>query len=71
MTRVIFSTWADRVIDNRGKHLEAQAAPSGFTLPVVFAENKNISAFMGWAGFVLFDERASIIDLSRAYAAAL
>ena len=26
---------------------------------------------MGWAGFALFDEQASIIDLSRAYAEAL
>jgi len=71
MTRVIFSTWADRVIDNRGKPPEAQAAPPDFNLPAAFEQNKNISAFMGWAGFALFDEQASIIDLSRAYAEAL
>ena len=63
MTRVIFSTWADRVIDNRGKPPEAQAAPPDFNLPAAFEQNKNVSAFMGWAGFALFDEQASIIGI--------
>ena len=40
-------------------------------LPAVFEQQKNLSAFMGWAGFALFDESANIIDLSRAYAEAL
>ncbi len=71
MTRLVFSVWADRVIDNRGKPSEDQTAPSDFILPAVFEQQKMLSAFMGWAGFALFDERASIIDLSRAYAEAL
>jgi len=71
MTRLVFSVWADRVIDNRGKRSADQTAPSDFILPAVFEQQKQLSAFMGWAGFALFDERASIIDLSRAYAEAL
>jgi len=71
MTRLVFSIWAERVIDNRGKPAEDQSAPSDFTLPAVFEQQKKLSAFMGWAGFALFDEGASIIDLSRAYAEAI
>ena len=70
-TRLVFSFWADRVIDNRGKPREEQGAPPDFTIPPVFERDKNISAFMGWAGFALFDERVNVIDLARAYTEAL
>jgi len=71
MARVIFSTWADSFIDNRGKASEAQEAPSGLPIPVDFDQNTKVAAFMGWAGFGLFDERVNVIDMSRAYAAAI
>ncbi len=71
MARLIFGTWADVCIDNRGKAPDDQAIPAGFPIPAEFQRNKKVAAFMGWAGFALFNEQVNIIDMSRAYAAAL
>ena len=71
MARVIFSTWADSLIDNRGKASEAQDTSPGVPIPVDFDQTTKVAAFMGWAGFGLFDERINVVDLSRAYAAAI
>jgi len=40
-------------------------------IPVAFDQKTKVAAFMGWAGFGLFDERVNVVDMSRAYAAAI
>ena len=54
MARVIFSTWADSLIDNRGKASEAQDTSPGVPVPVDFDQTTKVAAFMGWAGFRRF-----------------
>lgn len=71
MRRLIFGIWADACIDNRGKAPDEQVIPAGFPIPAEIQPHKKVLAFMGWAGFALFDERVNVIDMCRAYAAAL
>jgi len=71
MANVLFSSWAETVVDNRGKSPEEfqEASPKG--LPDVYEGEKKIVAFMGWDGIVLRDESVNIIDMVRAYLKAI
>ena len=64
--KVLFSSWQNHVIDNRGVSIEQwQDAQVG--LPPLFDPGTRIRAFMGWAGIILVDDAAFIVPLCRSY----
>ncbi len=68
MSLVIFSTWRDEFIDNRGKPLELWKE-SAFRLPETYYGDKNSKAFIGWDGVAIFDEDIDAVVLATRYAA--
>ena len=67
MEKVLFSSWAEKVVDNREKPSEAFQEAEPKKLPEVYAGNEKIVGFMGWDGVVLKDESVNIVDMARAY----
>ena len=67
MNKVIFSTWKGELIDNRGKS-EDEVVESNFKFPFSF-DDGDAKAFIGWDGFVIFDESIDAIKLGCEYAA--
>ena len=71
MGKVLFSSWAHKVVDNRGKAPETFQEAEPKKLPDVYAGNEKIVGFMGWDGIVLKDESVNIVDMARAYLEAI
>jgi formate dehydrogenase beta subunit len=68
--KAIFSTWKDKLVDNRGK------SPDSWTdapvkLPASFDQSRKINAFMGWGGIVLLEEPYDIVEMSYNYSKSL
>ncbi len=63
MAKVLFSSWTDEIIDNRGK--EATDV-EGINLPEEF-DGKPVKAFMGWNGFVITDSEVDVVELCKSY----
>ncbi len=68
MSRVVFSTWRDEFIDNRGK-LSDEWSESGFKLPETYDGDTKSKAFIGWDGVAIFDEDIDAVELASRYAA--
>jgi len=67
MAEVIFSSWNNKVIDNRGVSQEQRKKPETLPkLPEQFA-GKEIAAFMGWNGVIIKSDRVDVVDITRAY----
>lgn len=64
MNKVLFSSWAGKVVDNRGKDSPAPIELSEIPLQ---HDGKQIKAFMSWNGFVVTDDKVNVLDLARAY----
>ncbi|MFA4916997.1 MAG: FAD-dependent oxidoreductase [Syntrophales bacterium] len=71
MTDIFFSSWAGKVVDNRGKGPENYEEVKGISLPLKFIKDENIQAFIGWYGIVLRSQDVNIVDLCRAYLTAV
>lgn len=71
MGKVLFSSWAHKIVDNRGKAPETFQEAEPKKLPDVYAGNEKIVGFMGWDGVVLKDESVNIVDMARAYLEAI
>jgi len=71
MAKVLYSTWGEAVVDNRGKDPEQFEEAEPKKLPEKYAEDQDIVGFMGWDGFVIRDETVNIVDMSRAYMEAI
>ncbi|RLA92539.1 MAG: dihydropyrimidine dehydrogenase subunit A [Deltaproteobacteria bacterium] len=67
MEKVLFSSWAGKIIDNRGKSPDSFEEAEPAKLPETYKENEKIIGFMGWDGIILRDESVSIVDMARAY----
>ncbi len=67
MEKVLFSSWAGKIIDNRGKSPDSFEEAEPAKLPETYKENEKIIGFMGWDGLVLRDESVSVVDMARAY----
>ena len=65
--KVLFSSWNNEIIDNRGLDLANWQDASNLKLPVEFDKENNVSAFMGWSGIILFKNSADIIDMCSRY----
>ena len=68
MSKVYFSCWKDELIDNRGKPKE-EWNESAYNFPVNYNIDLSSKAFIGWAGFALFDEDVDVVKLATEYAA--
>ncbi len=68
MSRVVFSTWRDEFVDNRGKPSD-QWSESGFKLPETYDGDTKSKAFIGWDGVAIFDEDVDAVELASKYAA--
>jgi formate dehydrogenase beta subunit len=71
MTDVVFSSWKDEIIDNRGKAPGELVQAKGLDLPVDYDREAEIKGFMGWDGLVLRDPGVNVVDMVRAYLAAV
>ena len=70
MSEVVFGMWGERVVDNRATVEKTEpVAPVFAHLSQLneFEPGNKILAVMGWDGFFLFDARADLIDMARAY----
>jgi len=63
MAKVLFSSWTEEVIDNRGKE---PVELKGLNIPQEF-NGKKVKAFMGWNGFVISDPEVDIVELCKNY----
>jgi len=68
MSGIVFSTWRDEFIDNRGK-MSQEWGESGFKLPETYHGDTNSKAFIGWDGVAIFDEDIDAVELASQYAA--
>ncbi len=68
MSKVYFSCWKEELIDNRGKPKE-EWQESAYNFPVHYNIDVQSKAFIGWAGFALFDEDVDVVKLATEYAA--
>ncbi len=67
MTEIYFSSWGDKIIDNRGKDIKAFQPVNNVALPEYFKQNEEIKGLIGWYGIILRDPETNIIDFCRAY----
>ncbi|MBI5177690.1 MAG: FAD-dependent oxidoreductase [Nitrospinae bacterium] len=68
--KVLFSTWKDKVIDNRGKPQDAWT-DCPVKLPAAFDANRKLTAFMGWGGIVVTEGQFDMVELAANYTRAL
>jgi len=68
MSHVVFSTWRDEFIDNRGKPRE-EWIESTFKLPETYHGDTRSKAFIGWDGVAIFEEDIDAVVLATRYAA--
>lgn len=66
MNKIIFSSWAGKVIDNRGLDTEEYTAAEGLELPLEYNGHR-VRAFMSWNGLVVTDDRVNIVDMAYSY----
>lgn len=68
MSKIVFSTWRDEFIDNRGKSSD-ELSGSAFKLPETYHGDRDSKAFIGWDGVAIFDEDIDAVELASQYAA--
>jgi formate dehydrogenase (NADP+) beta subunit len=65
--KLLFSSWNDQIIDNRGVNFDDWRDAPAVKLPLEFDNENRITAFMGWSGIVLVKEAVQIVDMCRRY----
>ncbi|MBW2177007.1 MAG: FAD-dependent oxidoreductase [Deltaproteobacteria bacterium] len=71
MNEILFSSWGDQITDNRNAANQGSGTDPQIALPEQFNQDAAIKAFIGWDGIVLRSEDVNIVDLCRAYMAAV
>jgi len=66
MSKVIFSSWAGKVVDNRGLSAEKQASVENLELPLQY-DGHQVGAYMSWNGLVVADDRVNVVDMTQSY----
>ncbi len=67
MKDILFCSWGNKIIDNRGKDLPDYEAVDHLELPEYFKQDVKIKALIGWSGFVIRSSEVDIIDLCKAH----
>ncbi|WP_442900254.1 FAD-dependent oxidoreductase [Geoalkalibacter sp.] len=65
MAQIVFSSWGNKIVDNRKVDGEAQAA--SFKLPVTLDGERPLAAFMGWDGLIVFDAKVNVPAMAAEY----
>jgi len=63
MTKVVFSSWGGKVVDNR---LGTDASVENLELPLEY-DGHRVRAFMSWQGLVVVDDKVNVIDMAHSY----
>ncbi|MEW6673214.1 MAG: FAD-dependent oxidoreductase [Thermodesulfobacteriota bacterium] len=71
MNDILFSSWGDQVVDNRGRDPQVFKPVQRAPLPEFFRQNEKIKALIGWYGIVLRSAEVNVVDLCREYMAAV
>ena len=71
MNDILFSSWGQDIIDNRGKADSDCLPVKAVDLPEYFKRDEKIKALIGWYGLVLRSADVDVVDLSRAHMAAV
>ncbi|MDW7740177.1 MAG: FAD-dependent oxidoreductase [Bacillota bacterium] len=66
MTKVFFSSWNSRIVDERNKKEEERTELTEIGIPKK-VENKEIKAFIGWAGLVIIDPQYDPVRALKEY----
>jgi formate dehydrogenase beta subunit len=66
MADVVFSSWREEIIDNRGK-APGEFVHAKLNLPLDYDGKTEIGAFMGWDGLVVRDPGVNVVDMCQAY----
>jgi len=66
MSKVVFSSWAGKTVDNRGLATEKYAGVENLEFPLQY-NGREIKALMSWNGVVVADERVNIVDMTCCY----
>ena len=66
MNKVMFSSWAGKVVDNRGLDIERYTEVENLELPLEYNGHR-VRAFISWNGLVVTDERVNIVDMAYSY----
>jgi formate dehydrogenase (NADP+) beta subunit len=67
MNEILFSSWGNEVVDNRGNKSHGFKPIKNVELPEYFKQDTRIKALIGWYGIVLRSAAVDILDLCRAY----
>ncbi len=69
--KLLFSSWLDNVVDNRGKSPDSWEDAPSVKLPESFDSERPISAFIGWGGVIILKEPYDIVEMAYKYAQSL
>ena len=69
--KLLFSSWQDNIVDNRGKDVDSWADGENVKLPEGFGKDRKLSGFIGWAGMILLDESADPVEMTYNYSKSL
>lgn len=67
MTDIVFSSWGNRIVDNRGRGEEEFEPVENVVLPESFNRDKGIKALMGWYGILARVSDLDIVELCRTH----
>lgn len=67
MGKVVFSSWGNKIVDNRGHRPEDYRDAPGVDLPPRDNQGARIVGVMGWDGIILTDEQVSVVAMARDY----
>ncbi|GAI55543.1 unnamed protein product, partial [marine sediment metagenome] len=66
MNKIIFSSWAGKVIDNRGLDADRYTEVDNLELPLKY-DGHQVAAFISWNGLVVADDSVDVVDMARSY----
>ena len=64
MAQVVFSSWGRTIIDNRAG---GELKESSFRLPTTLDGQRELAAFMGWDGIILYDKGVDVPAMAAEY----
>ena len=66
MSKVVFSSWAGKIVDNRGLETGKYATVENLELPLQY-NGHQVRAFMSWNGLVVADDKVNVVDMAHSY----
>ncbi|TRZ49544.1 MAG: dihydropyrimidine dehydrogenase subunit A [Dehalococcoidia bacterium] len=66
MSKAIFSSWAGKIVDNRGLDTKKYKEVENLEFPLQY-NSYRVKAFMSWDGLVIIDEKINVVDMAYSY----